>query len=622
MVAVLGQELALQVGGVWRRFRTLGTVQSGLAAQFPEKVLIGDSSRSDGQLASNFIGEDFSGGLGVEIMDPKTQFDRLWDSTLWTLNKNLLTLPPRAKDLGRGTVTVGKDPVAGAQFRAYVYVAFGDDVRRLETDDTISASKRTLGNTATDATAYGGTLYFAWGGGYDYSADGAAWTRASAAGDEADYFVSWDSKLWKIRNDGSGFGYTTTGASASWTAKATMGLETGEVRGLEVFFTPDNILNIHAITSRGLWVYDASANGWRQTMFQHARHPDGGLGHTFYRDALYSSAGMSVWKFTGQAASNVGLDRDYGLPAAQRGKVRRLLPTQNWLAALVDGSAPVLAGTKMRAAAYGGTVTFPASVGSSGLYLYNDRGWNYLWRSGAAARAARWAGVFDAYGDYRLLFGNDGGLSYIKLSPALYNPLQSSDAQAWGFASSGYLVTPWYDGTWAEIAKTAAKLVLRTRNTSPTETVTVSVGYDLDPNAFTVLATLTAPGKFTYTFGDGLGKTFEYIRFRIEMARGADKTKTPSLVYFGLKYTKDPSALWNISALLDTTDQYAGLQPVEQIALLEATAGQGGYIPTSWRDEDGSVYVRYMRLVRLVGQEQPGAGGHFRGRWQVALTEV
>lgn len=610
MVGVLGQEVALKINGDWQKFKTLGPVQVSLSPTFGEKVVIGDASRADSLFTPSYIVEDLSGGFGVEIMDPRSQFDRFWDSTLWTLDKNQLVLPPRVKNLGSGTVAAGKDVVVGTRFGTSLYVAFTDDVRRVETDDSISASRRTLGNTATDAISFAGKLLFAYGSNYDHSADGTTWTTVSPAV-KATYFALWDSKLWKIHADGTDFASSTDGLS--WTAKASIDVGVGDVRGFEVFFSPDGLLNLHAITRNGLWVYDGTANTWRQTMFQHARHPDAGLGHVFHRDALYNSMGLSVWKFSGSTVTNVGLDKDYGLPADQRGKIVKLLNSQNWLVAAVDASQPSAVGSPMFTTYYSGAVEFLSSLGYSGLYLYNDRGWNHLWRSGSTSRATKWAGITDAYGDYRLFFGENGKLAYIKLSANLFNALQSADAKAWGFAESGYLVTPWFDGTWAEIDKLAVELRVRTRQTTTTETVKVSMGYDLDPNIFTEIDTIKAPGQKRYVLNEGVGKKFEYLRFKIDMQRGSDIGKTPALVYLGLRYTKEQDGKKGLAATLDVPSQ-------EQNEALESLMNVKALVPVAWADGDGSDEVHYMKVVRLIGQTWPGTDG--RTRWQLGLQEL
>lgn len=614
MVAVGEQELALQLNGTWYRFPVLGTIQPGLASPFPQKTVIGEYERTDEQLASSYIIEDLGGGYGVEIMDPKTQFDRVWDSTVWTMDKNQITLPPRVKEIGSGTVTGSKEISAGTQFAGAMYVAFADDVRKLESSDVLSANLRSLGSTATDAITFANNLYFAYSTGHDYF-NGSVWTTVAGS---VDFFAPWDSKLWKIDRNGANFASSIDGVA--WLAKASIpGLENGDVRGLEVYFTPDNALHIHAVTKRGLWVYDATADVWRQTMFQHARHPYGGDGHAVHRDALYSSAGLTVYKFNANSVTNVGLDRDYGLPSAFRGRVRRLFPSQNWLVGLVDASQASPVGPPVRLGYYGGVVAAPTSSGFSALYLYNDRGWHYLWRSGSSARPSAWAGIGDAYSDYRLYFGNDGKLYYIKLSVSVFNPLQSSDARAWGFAERGSLVTPWFPGTITEMDKVGLRLRLRTRDTTATENVALSVGYDLD-EAFTLVDTATSPGRREYFFGERAGRTFDYIRLRFDLARGSDMSKTPALVYAALKYIQAPDVVWGLAATLDLSESVQGLTPRETIAVLEQLAALKTLIPTAWRDSGGTQHERYMRLTRLVGQELAGPDG--RGRWMIALTEV
>ena len=167
--------------------------------------------------------------------------------------------------------------------------------------------------------------------------------------------------------------------------------------------------------------------------------------------------------------------------------------------------------------------------------------------------------------------------------------------------------------------KLGLRLKYRTQRTTENETVAVEVGYDLSPE-WTPLDTATAPGRRTVNLAGSEGRTWEYTRLRFSMRRGADVTKTPVLVYAGLKFVKTPSSVWGIAATIDVTGTRDHLQPRETIALLEALAQTKTLVPTSWRDESGETQVKYMRLTRLVGQELAGPDG--RGRWQIGLTEV
>lgn len=81
-------------------FPIKGGVRSAMISVFPGKVVIGDYTKDDEQLASSLIFSDQRGGILKEEMDEKVDFDRAYWSTLNTRYKGHLPLPVLATDCG------------------------------------------------------------------------------------------------------------------------------------------------------------------------------------------------------------------------------------------------------------------------------------------------------------------------------------------------------------------------------------------------------------------------------------------------------------------------------------------------------------------------------------------
>ena len=62
-------------------FTTSGKVREFLASQPPGKLTLGDYSDASNPYASEYSIDDLRGGIGVNILDPRTDLDRAWYAT-------------------------------------------------------------------------------------------------------------------------------------------------------------------------------------------------------------------------------------------------------------------------------------------------------------------------------------------------------------------------------------------------------------------------------------------------------------------------------------------------------------------------------------------------------------
>jgi len=97
MVEIVTSENEISLGNT--RFPIRGRVQPSLISTFPGKVVIGDYTYDDEQIASNWIISDQRGGILVEEMDESIHFDRCWWSTCNLGFKGHIVLPPLATEI-------------------------------------------------------------------------------------------------------------------------------------------------------------------------------------------------------------------------------------------------------------------------------------------------------------------------------------------------------------------------------------------------------------------------------------------------------------------------------------------------------------------------------------------
>lgn len=87
------------------RFPIVGAVTPRLLSQFPNKIVIGDTSYADESLSSNLVLSDQRGGILVENMDIKKDLARAYWSACNLGFKSHIVKPPSATDCGTGTRT-------------------------------------------------------------------------------------------------------------------------------------------------------------------------------------------------------------------------------------------------------------------------------------------------------------------------------------------------------------------------------------------------------------------------------------------------------------------------------------------------------------------------------------
>lgn len=252
--------------------------------------------------------------------------------------------------------------------------------------------------------------------------------------------------------------------------------------------------------------------------------------------------------------------------------------------------------------------------------LWSGRGWHCAYDQAVVSQGMKWVQASTADNKYRVWFGSAGHLMYIEISQHVHNPLTNPTHR---FAKSGYHVSGWFDGAWSELEKLAIRVPIRTRGCTSTEKVRIFYGVNDSP-LWTQLAEYTTDGVHESFFEGSVvgerGVPFYSIRFKIELERGDDATKTPVVEFFGLEYLKTQDASWGYSLVIDATRDYGGMTAREIVKWLEDLADKKPMGEFAYRNASGEVSTRYVKLTRQSGFEFSGEDG--RGYYQVSLVKL
>jgi hypothetical protein len=476
-----------------------GRVQVTKAVQHPGKVTIGKTSRSDQVLADEWIQEDWREGMLIQQMDEQTHRGRFWYSTVDTLRRRKMVLPPDVTTLARPSPDPGADPEYLALFQSantsFVVASYGGKMYRY-VDDTWED----LGNDSTpdilplpdvpsSHALFKRKLFLALDDHYVvYDPIGVPhWTKVEEG---CSLIVPFDvnptQKLVKLYDAGSGL-YTLAasadGTASSWTTELGGSIEDVTPTGLIVYRNAQDEPTLYLATTTGLYSVDIWTKTIYPTGLQILHNAQAGKGLCVWSDGnLYFSDGLAVWRYPkmGQIA-NLGLDMDEGLPSWMKGKITTLTPNPNFLVANIDvmQSASVEESVEMGVGWVGNTVTFPRATVSGNSYLmaFNGMGWHTLYVSPYANSFGRGIAnllLTTVYNDERRLFFTDGpDIKYVLFPEGNYDPVTDENAT---YAPSGEFWTSWYDGNYSETEKLALELRTRTLKITGKEYIDVYYG--------------------------------------------------------------------------------------------------------------------------------------------------
>lgn len=488
---------------------------------------------------------------------------------------------------------------AFAKYNNDLYFTHGDYLSKINNaDGTISL----IGGFPTTITALtaseDNSLYIFLGDSYDYwygdTSD--SFTETDVA--NANFGVHWDSKLFKINTTGQIYDSTDpSAASPAWNTDGNLadeGLSANDIQGLFVYRDADGDPQIYAATKVGHYVHDFANDKWIATELTLPDHPTGGKGAIKWQEAAYLSAGLNVKKYIAARTatiSDVGLDRDDGLPSDYRGEIVKLIEGYTEFFALVDSS--LVTGT-----------------GYSGVYAYNTTGWQCKYISASADKVMTTGAVSSVF-RYAFWFSEDSKLYWFPLKRDTQNPLQDA---AFTYAAAGNHYTPWFDAAWVG-SKNALSLILKCQGMSANEKITVSYridhsNTDISTGWTTLGSAIVVNGESELTFGtNAVGIEFKEIQFRFALVRGGTNTNTPDLQSANLRYEKLLDTKWGWTTTIDCSQQYGNNTPAQLVAALKtiiSTSSTPTLVEFSFRDESGGTYTDYVRVANAQGLERSG----------------
>jgi hypothetical protein len=630
----------VNLNGVY--YPLVAPVQSALASIYPGKVVIGDTTK-DSQLRTSIIAwSDWRGGIGVNRMESGGDVNRAWWSTCQLRYKNHLILGGLDNDAAANASSTGlAGPTIGAigELSGEVYVAWNGSVSEAakiykynNASDAWGSALATPADRVTDTVTWR-TLaaetfivfahYDANGSGYTRF-DGSTWTSDAT---DTQYVATWDDRLWGISYAGQLWYSVVAGTEVN---DAKLPLPAGSVTSLFVARDAGGEPILYAATKKGLFAHDSANAKFVQTELTLPNHPFAGRGTIRWRDSIYMPAGLGVYRYINQAGGAVltitGPDRDDGLPTDNRGTIKYMSGSHNELFAGVDSAtAPNVTSINsipFQWKSHHGSPVIDGDSGYSSILGYNEQGWEAKWTASSSGRSIQHMLVGDAYDEYRLWWGFDGEIKFMKIPSDIINPSFVSDFE---FRASGVHETPWFNAGQSEVDKLALKLRTEVQDASSTETVTVSYATDYSESYTAAGSAITSNGITTYTFGSSAGTTFRAIKFKIELARTTDtdtdnyKKKTPDVVSLTLEWRKKLPAKWGHQCRLDINKAYKGKSPKDLRAALVSAIESGTLVEFTFRDDSGGTRNYYVDVVSASGLE--GTGYDERGMSTVNLVE-
>jgi|TARA_R100001530_G_scaffold2078_2_gene3529 hypothetical protein len=653
VVATVIEENEVSINGVY--YPTNRPVQAVLASLYPPKVTIGDTSRDSQTRASVISWADWRGGLGTERMEGAVDVDKTWWSTAQLRYKRHLVLPPLANKTGaNGTLASTAHAVAGlttaviGEISDTIYATCDNKVLKYVSATDVWSVVATLGANATDTLTVnlGGTIYiiFAHTTGYTYSdpSDLTSWTADTTH--TAKYMAWWNNKLYWINNDGQL--YNATAPNASPSTDALLPLPAGQVTDL--FTARDSSGNsiLYASTKVGLFAHDSANTKWVETEVDFPFHPFNGMGTRRWRDSVYFPAGLGIYKYingsNNAVITTVGPDKDDGLPSEARGTIKRLDASHNELLAMVDAttsptvpSDAVTGNFQWSAVQHGhGSPVMPTDTGTSGIYGYNEIGWQTKWYAPDAGKPILDTHVSNAHDGYRLWWVFDNDVYNMKIASDIINPSQLADFE---YAKSAEHYTPWFDAGQVEVDKLALRLKVEASDLSANEKLTIyyEIDHAEEPIAIQIgdtdvtSTTMGAvKGVQTFNFGDSTsvlnGTAFRAIRFKITLERedsdtDAAKKLSPDLISLTFEYRKKLESKWGHTVTVDFSDDYKGNTPMELRSNLVTAIESRQLVEFTFRDDSGGTRNYYVDIASASGLEYTGYDE--RGQSQILLVE-
>ncbi len=189
---------------------------------------------------------------------------------------------------------------------------------------------------------------------------------------------------------------------------------------------------------------------------------------------------------------------------------------------------------------------------------------------------------------------------------AFRNP-QLNGAHKYAGSVDGYIITPWFDGGFAEMNGTAIEFEIHGKFTT-SEYVTVQYRLDNVEGAWTTLgSTNSTDVVHRLRFASGQGIEFKNIQFQFLVKRGANNLLTPVVRSIVFKYLKIPRlrSRYTFTIDVEATARHRGETEEVVIDYLNGLIDGNPLYDFSYTGE-ATRYVRFINVPRIDQQRQDG----------------
>jgi len=604
---------------------------------FPPTISLGDDGRDTQPFASTIAFDDFTSGIGILNYDPAIAMRRYWWGTLDARRRRAVALAPLVTDRQNphvGVLTNSKAR-AGIHFGTLTYVAF--DAAVYAYDQTAESWTTANGSPVfvlaasptSDPVEWNGSIYW-FTGSKIARFNGVSWSEID---NNAVAGIVFGGYLWTVDASGS-VRKSSASDLSSWTLITSSVLFTDDVpNGMFIYQGGQNQTIPYIIGKRRIYAIDEDAG---------LIYPAGPalppyiypISATVYGadNFVYIGHGMSVIQWNGDTAQNVGFDVDDGVPPDIRGRIVKVLGTDRDLFAL---SSSFQSETDDGGQYEPTDDSFAIEASQSGpatscLFVRRGSGWHVLSVSSPDQSEATTIFVSFYQSTYRLWFAWGSTIYSIDMPLGLSNPIEEVTGT---FQPSGYIVTPWIDFGYHESKKIGLLLEIRAKFASSSEKITPWIAWDGSSTWLPVLNSdgshgITTIGRSRFMISAAgesppTGRAHDSVRFKLDMQRGGDASKTPILEMLSFHVLKvvDPIMGWDME--IDMSQDYNGLTPDEQwIALMNLMSdNRYGLLHFCYSDDEtGSVQLRPVKVTGL--SASVGTGPRTIGRVRLAVSEV
>ena len=177
------------------------------------------------------------------------------------------------------------------------------------------------------------------------------------------------------------------------------------------------------------------------------------------------------------------------------------------------------------------------------------------------------------------------------------------------YATSGELLTPWFDADQAGIDKLALELRVEVQDASANETVVVDYATNYADATWTSLGTISGNGTTSYLFPNSTtpsGTAFRAVRFRLTLARGSTTTLTPDVVSLTFIFRKKLPAKWGHTFRVDLSAHYKERSPASLRSSLVTAIESTSLVEFTFRDDAGNTRNYYVDVISATGLEETG----------------